>query len=584
MRIKKLQLHTSRLVVLFLCLILVVSAVPTVRADGENGSCGTNLQWTLSAGTLTISGSGEMEDFPEETMAPWYSYRKQILRLELPEGLTSIGELAFYECTNLTTVVIPDSVKTIGKHAFAECYGLQILNLGSGVTSIADGAFFNCRDLVALKLPESLKQIGSQCFYRMESLTSVTIPSNVTSIGTAAFAYCINLVSVEIQAPISDVPAFMFYKCARLNSVSLPKKTELVDPLAFHGCDQLNTVYYGGSSATAEEIQNVLGNGQVVNEVPPKTSSSIITTDNEDGTFTQNNTTVTQEKDIFISSSVQNTGNQYGADIDVTLESDAGWNDALKLVDEQINGYLQSVEKSEGKSEHINVNLYVKDVAEMDAKFMDALAKRENVTVTVKTQDGSIWRAESDLQNNRFLSGNYDLRYTLTQATAEMCDQLGMDVSFCVQFHESAEINAKVMIRLGDRWKNQTATLFQYKDDALNAVQTSVVDQDGYVSFYLASISSKTNYYIAMGIAATDESSILEAQALQNYNEVEAMNEVQYVVTGRKSSWGMNLGQVMGILAVVMVSVVVIVGVVMSRWNKKRLQNGYVPEWEDEDE
>lgn len=584
MSLKKLQLHTSRLVVLFLCMILVVSAVPTVRADGESGSCGADLQWTLSAGTLTISGSGEMEDFDESTMAPWYPYRRQIVRLELPEGLTSIGELAFYECYNLATVVVPDSVKTIGKHAFAECYRLQILNLGNGVTSIADAAFFNCRDLSALKLPESLKSIGSQCFYRLESITTVTIPRSVMSIGTAAFAYCTNLISAEVLAPLRDIPAFLFYKCSRLNSVSLTKETESVDVLAFHGCEQLNTIHYDGSEQTTQEIQSVLPNGQITDEELPKTSSSVVTGQNEDGTFTQNDTTVSQGTNVFVSTNVQNTGSQFDAEINITVENDSGWDDARKIVEEQLNAYIQSVEQSQGVSENVNVNIFVKDVDKIDSELIDELTKRENVTVTVKTQNGSVWTAELDQQNNKRLSGNYDLRYSLAPGTEELCSQLGVNTSFSVQFYESAEINAKVMICVGTQWKNHTATLFQLINNELKQHQTVLVDDEGYASFYIASVSSKTEYYIAMDLVSTDESGVLESHALQNYNDVETMNHVEYVVTGRKSSWGMNLGQVMSILAVVMVSVIAVVGIAMYSWNKKRLKNGYVPNWDDEDE
>ena len=74
--------------------MLVFAGAPTVYADGESGICGDNLTWSLSAGTLTISGSGDMYDFPESSMAPWYHLREEITRLELPSGLTKIGALA----------------------------------------------------------------------------------------------------------------------------------------------------------------------------------------------------------------------------------------------------------------------------------------------------------------------------------------------------------------------------------------------------------------------------------------------------------------------------------------------------------
>ena len=107
---KKLQQNISRLMALLLVFALMLCATPAVHAEGESGSCGSNLTWSLNGGTLVITGSGAMTDFPESTMAPWYPYREEILRLELPSGLTSIGNLAFYECKYLTAVVIPSSV------------------------------------------------------------------------------------------------------------------------------------------------------------------------------------------------------------------------------------------------------------------------------------------------------------------------------------------------------------------------------------------------------------------------------------------------------------------------------------------
>ena len=104
-----------------LCAVLLLSAAPAAFADGESGSLGSNLQWSFSDGTLTITGSGDMADIAETERAPWYELRNEIYRVILPEGLTSIGNLAFYECEKLQTVVIPDSVTRIGNFAFAYC-------------------------------------------------------------------------------------------------------------------------------------------------------------------------------------------------------------------------------------------------------------------------------------------------------------------------------------------------------------------------------------------------------------------------------------------------------------------------------
>ncbi|MBR2914489.1 MAG: leucine-rich repeat domain-containing protein, partial [Clostridia bacterium] len=118
-----------------------------VRA--ESGKCGNELNWSFSAGTLVITGKGEMTNFTEPDMAPWYHLREEITRIVLPEGLTRIGNLAFFGCKNLKTAVIPEYVKRIGEYAFANCMGLTNLSVsvtGEGST-LGAGAFNGCTAL-----------------------------------------------------------------------------------------------------------------------------------------------------------------------------------------------------------------------------------------------------------------------------------------------------------------------------------------------------------------------------------------------------------------------------------------------------
>ncbi|MBR3953421.1 MAG: leucine-rich repeat protein [Oscillospiraceae bacterium] len=112
-----------------------------------SGTCGTNLKWVLdSEGTLTISGSGAMTDFSSGSVAPWYNYRSGIKKLVIEEGVTSIGDHAFYGCDGFTgDLVIPDSVTSIGSCAFYSCDGFsEKATIGSGVVSIESEAFYGC--------------------------------------------------------------------------------------------------------------------------------------------------------------------------------------------------------------------------------------------------------------------------------------------------------------------------------------------------------------------------------------------------------------------------------------------------------
>ncbi len=129
----------------------------------------------------------------------------------IPDGVTRIGYDAFQNCTGLTSVTIPNSVTTIGSSAFYGCSSLTSVTIGSGVTSIGYDAFEYCSNLTSVTIPNSVTMIGSSAFYGCSSLTSVTIGSGVTSIGPNAFGYCSGLTSITTYAelpPTLDDNAF----------------------------------------------------------------------------------------------------------------------------------------------------------------------------------------------------------------------------------------------------------------------------------------------------------------------------------------------------------------------------------------
>ena len=162
---------------------------------------GKNLTATLSGGTLTISGNCAMDDYDyvsnNKSSAPWNSSRTQMTKLVIENGVTSIGDYAFYDCSGLTSVIIGDSVKTIGKNAFYGCNGLTSLTIPNSVTSIGDYAFYNC-----------------------SGLTSVTIGNSVTNIGYWAFSGCYKLSSITIHRTTPPVASYdTFFGLSRSNII-----------------------------------------------------------------------------------------------------------------------------------------------------------------------------------------------------------------------------------------------------------------------------------------------------------------------------------------------------------------------------
>ena len=594
MRCYSLQRNISRLMAVLLVLMLLAGAFPVALA-AESGTCGADLSWSFDEGTLTITGSGDMTDFPESTMSPWYHLREEILKISLPEGLTSVGSLAFYECKKLTAVVIPNSVSRIGDYAFANCTGIELLNLGSGVENIGECAFSDCYKVASLTLPKSLKTIGVKTFYRCESITTLTVPSSVTGIGTEAFGYCKALVTADIQAQLRTIPDLLFYGCDSLVSVKLPDSATSVGEYAFRGCDQLATVYYDGEEKTPDQIQQIVdqdvpgfndtGNVTGGNETDVVISGTA--TENPDGSVTQENTSVNRGDHSTTSTIITNThpedsltGN-ITTDITITIEEEEGWDEATDAVKDALKGINDAITSTGSTSQPTEITVYVKDAENIDEDFVDALAGRD-VTVTIITQDGSIWQIKGTDVDTKTEAENYDLRYEVIPGSAELCEELGTTKCYVVRFLAPAQINAEVMILLNPSLSLQNATLFERREE-LTTIQSSVIDMDGYAHFYLASVAEDSEYYIALNMKEAEGTAIVPEVVQTAYGKPEYVEPIKYEITGRKSSWGMTFNQVTWIMAGVLGGCVVIVGIVMFVLNKRKLRMGYVPEWDDEE-
>ena len=173
-----------------------------IVASGED----LNVTWSLdSDGLLIISGSGPMGEMYAQwpPNLAWQKYNQQIKKVIINSGVTSISEVAFEACFNLTEVELCDTI-----------------------TSIEEKAFFVCEDLKKITLPKQLTEISHAAFQGCKSLTSVVIPPNVTKIDDSAFAYCENM-----------------------ESVSIPAGVNTIGELAFRNCSALKEVYYGGDAA-----------------------------------------------------------------------------------------------------------------------------------------------------------------------------------------------------------------------------------------------------------------------------------------------------------------------------------------------
>ena len=261
----------------------------SAASSGNCGDSGSNVTWLLDDnGTLTISGSGKIEDYRSDIDQPWYSNRSDITSVVIEPGVTSIGSLAFYECSNLTSITIPSGLTSIGEQAFGNCTGLTSITIPSGFISIGDYAFWNCTGLTSITIQNGVTSIGTGAFWNCTGLTSITIPSSVTSIGVNVFYNCTGLTDITVDSNNSSfcsesgvlfnkdkttliyyplgkndssytipdgvtvIEQYAFYCNSKLTSVTIPSGVTSIGEMAFRECSGLTSVIVPSSVTSIE--------------------------------------------------------------------------------------------------------------------------------------------------------------------------------------------------------------------------------------------------------------------------------------------------------------------------------------------
>ena len=255
---------------------LVVESGATLTGGAAGDGSGVTWQLTEntddpSTYTLTIRGSGAMEDYLMSGHQPWCSFRKQITSVVVSPGVTSIGNLAFTrfsklihvdiadsvvsigegvfsECSSLTNITVPQSVTYIGVKAFDSCTNLSSITLSNNITSIGTYAFNNCTNLTSITIPGSVTSIGWGAFSNCTKLTSITIPDSVTTINPCAFKNCSSLTSITIPGSVTSIGPNAFENCTNLTSITIPGSVTSIGSNVFDGCTSLNDIRYSGTS------------------------------------------------------------------------------------------------------------------------------------------------------------------------------------------------------------------------------------------------------------------------------------------------------------------------------------------------
>ena len=173
--------------------------------------------------------------------------------------ITSMGDYAFMECTNLESIIIPESVTSIGAYAFSNC-SLSSILIPDAVVEIGNQAFSGCSKLVSATIGQGVASIGAGSFYRCDNLEAITIPDNVTTIGNEAFFNCDALVSATIGSGVISIGGSVFYDCNKLESVYCYPTTPPVTSFdgafwsawaAFDSCSTALKIYVPNASVAA---------------------------------------------------------------------------------------------------------------------------------------------------------------------------------------------------------------------------------------------------------------------------------------------------------------------------------------------
>ena len=184
-----------------------------------------------------------------------------VTNLELPNGITNIGDDAFQGCSSLTSIAIPDSVTSIGSCAFSSCSSLESVyitdiekwckisfDLSANPLSYGANLYLNGKLVTNLELPDSVTTIGKYAFYGCSSLESIVIPNSVTSIGYYAFMYCSSLTSVEIADGVTRIGSATFFGCSSLTNVVVPDSVTSIGDGAFQYCSSIESIVIPNSA------------------------------------------------------------------------------------------------------------------------------------------------------------------------------------------------------------------------------------------------------------------------------------------------------------------------------------------------
>ena len=249
--------------------LLLITLVVSLSANAEeSGTCGKNLKWKLTdKGVLTITGTGEMYNWEDRYANPWSQYRSNVKQVIIGDGVTTIGDRAFLDCSSLTSVTIPNSVTTIGAFAFHKCRSLTSITIPNSVTTIGYSAFSFCSSLTSITIPNSVKTIGYSVFGET-NVAKVIWLTNTPPSGYEDVHGKIHYVPNISYSQLSNTKVYPF-----LNSIFEVGGVKYVPvSLSERTCDAIDCIYTGDVyEVNIDKKVNYKGFDMAVREINPYT-------------------------------------------------------------------------------------------------------------------------------------------------------------------------------------------------------------------------------------------------------------------------------------------------------------------------
>ena len=275
-KLKKILPAAAAAAAVIIVLIILIAVKPWKRSDSEPASESTSAEtaaeeevsevyWEFDeeTGTLTISGSGKMDDYAEgSAYVPWYDLKEEIVSVVIEDGITYIGENNFWDCSGLVSVSLPQTLTEIGRYAFRNCDALEEIILPESLLYINERAVYGCDALTQIDIPASVSVIEGGAFLLCKSLKDInvdeenevyasddgivfskdmtsltvypagktdgeyTVPDSVVSITDYAFSGNPNIIQINLSGYVEDIGEFVFYCCSSLSEINVNESNE----------------------------------------------------------------------------------------------------------------------------------------------------------------------------------------------------------------------------------------------------------------------------------------------------------------------------------------------------------------------